>query len=77
MPCPQNIIEIPLSRKNVHRNTRNVTQFVLQPFSIEFQGFVIKKYIHQHLRYYETIEQNSFYGSKKIESYVCEKNCNI
>ena len=52
-----------ISSKYVVKNARNVTQFVWQPFSIEFQGFVIKKYIHQHLRYYETIEQNSFYGS--------------
>jgi hypothetical protein len=48
MPVPgsENIIEISLSRKNVHRyvvkNARNVTQFVWQPFSIEFQGFVKK-----------------------------------
>ena len=63
------------SSKDLVKNDRNVTQFVWQPFSIEFQGFVKKKikYIHQNLRYYET----SFYGSKKIESYVWEKNCNI
>jgi hypothetical protein len=38
----------------------NTGQFVWQPFSIEFQGFVKKKrikYIHQNLRYYEAIEQ--------------------
>jgi hypothetical protein len=44
--CPQNIIEISPSRKNVHRyvvkNARNVTQFVRQPFYIELQGFVKK-----------------------------------
>ena len=48
------------SSKYVVKNARNVTQFVWQPFSIEFQGFVKKKrikYIHQNLRYYETIEQ--------------------
>jgi hypothetical protein len=43
--CLQNIIEISLSRKKcsskyVVKNARNVTQFVWQPFSIEFQGFV-------------------------------------
>ena len=46
-----------------YKNARNVTQFVWQPFSIEFQGFVNKKrikYIHQNLRYYETIEQIHF-----------------
>jgi hypothetical protein len=44
-------------------------------FLLNFKGLSLKKikYIHQHLRYYENIEQNSFYGSKKIESYVCEK----
>jgi hypothetical protein len=31
------------SSKYVVKNARNVTQFVLQPFSIEFQGFVKKK----------------------------------
>ena len=44
------------------------TQFVWQPFSIEFQGFVKKKkikYIHQNLRYYETIEQIHFMAVKK------------
>ena len=46
---------------------RNVTQFVRQPFSIEFQGFVKKKikYIHQNLRYYETIEKIHFMVVKK------------
>ena len=34
------------------------------------------KYVHQNLRYYKT-RANSLYGSKKIESYVWEKNCNI
>ena len=34
------------------------------------------KYIHQNLRYYETIEQIHFIVVK-IESYVWEKNCNI
>ena len=67
------------SSKYVVKNTRNVTQFVLQPFSIEFQGFVknIYIYIHQNLRYYETIEQIHFMVVKKIESYVWEKNSNI
>jgi hypothetical protein len=59
------------SSKYVVKNARNVTQFVWQPFSIEFQGFVKKgiKYIHQNLRYYETIEQIHFMVVK-IESYV-------
>ena len=50
-----------------------------QPFSIEFQGYVKKKrikYIHQNLRYYETIEQIHFMVVK-IESYVWKKNGNI
>jgi hypothetical protein len=34
------------------------------------------KYIHQNLRYYETIDQIHFMVVK-IESYVWEKNCNI
>ena len=52
----------------VVKNARNVTQFVWQPFSIEIQGFVKKKrikYIHQNLRYYETIEQIHFMVVKK------------
>jgi hypothetical protein len=55
------------SSKYVVKNARNVTQFVWQPFSIEFQGFVKKKikYIHQNLRYYETIEQIHFMVVKK------------
>ena len=67
------------SSKYVVKNARNVTQFVWQPFSIEFQGFVKKKrikYIHQNLRYYETIEQIHSMVVK-IENYVWEKNCNI
>jgi hypothetical protein len=50
-----------------YKRGRNVTQFVWQPFSIEFQGFVKKKikYIHQNLRYYETIEQIHFMVVKK------------
>jgi hypothetical protein len=56
------------SSKYVVKNARNVTQFVWQPFSIEFQGFVKKKYIyiHQNLRYYETIEQIHFMVVKKL-----------
>jgi hypothetical protein len=64
------------SSKYVVKNARNVTQFVWQTFSIEFQGFVKKKrieYIHQNLRYYETIEQIHFMVVKKIESYAWEK----
>jgi hypothetical protein len=55
------------SSKYVVKNARNVTQFVWQPFSIEFQGFVKKKikYIHQNLRYYETIEKIHFMVVKK------------
>ena len=55
------------SLKYVVKNARNVTQFLWQPFSIEFQGFVKKmiKYIHQNLRYYETIEQIHFMVVKK------------
>ena len=78
-----NIIELSLSRKKcsskyVVKNARNVTQFVWQPFSIEFQGFVKKriKYIHQNLRYYETIEQIPLMVVK-IESYAWETNYNI
>ena len=49
------------------QNAKNVTQFVWQPFSIEFQGFVNKKikYTHQNLGYYETIEQIHFMVVKK------------
>ena len=82
--CLQNIIEISLSRnffssKYVVKNARNVTQFVWQPFSIEFQGFVKKviKCIYHNLRYYETIEQIHLMVVKIIESYVWETNCNI
>jgi len=54
------------SSKYVVKNARNVTQFVWQPFSIEFQGLSTKiKYIHQNLRYYETIEQIHFMVVKK------------
>ena len=55
------------SSKYVVKNARNVTQFVWQPFSIEFQRFVKKgiKYIHQNLRYYEAIEQIHFMVVKK------------
>ena len=55
------------SSKYAVKNARNVTQFVWQPFSIEFQGFVNKKikYIHQNLGYYETIEQIHFMVVKK------------
>ena len=51
------------SSKYVVKNARNVSQFVWQPFSIEFQK--IFKYIHQNLRYYETIEQIHFMVVKK------------
>ena len=67
--CPQNIIEISLSRKKYSyvKNAWNVIQFVWQLFSIEFQGYVKKKikYIHQNLRYYETIQQIHFMVIKK------------
>ena len=66
--CPQNIsFQQKCSSKYVVKNARNVTQFVWQPFSIEFQGFVKKKikYIHQNLRYYETIQQIHFMVVKK------------
>ena len=56
------------SSKYVVKNARKVTQFVWQTFSIEFQGFVKKKrikYIHQNLKYYETIEQIHFMVVKK------------
>ena len=55
------------SAKYVVKNAKNVTQFVWQPFSIEFQGFVKKKkiYIHQNFRYYETVEQIHFMVVKK------------
>ena len=61
------------SAKYVVKNAKNVTQFVWQPFSIEFQGFVKKKmkYILSNNR------ANSLHGSKKIESYDWDKNCNI
>ena len=57
---------------------QKVTQFVWQPFSIYSRVCKKKgiKYIHQKLRYYETIEQIHFMVVK-IESYVWEKNCNI
>ena len=51
------------SSKYVVKNARNVSQFVYQPFSIEFQKNF--KYIHQNLRYYETIEQIHFMVVKK------------
>ena len=70
--CPQDIIEISLSRKKCSskyavKNAINVIQFGWQPFSSEFQGFVQKKikYMHQNLRYYETIEQIHFMLVKK------------
>ena len=48
------------------------------PFLLNFKGLSKKiKYIHQNLRYYETIEQIHFLVVKKIESYAWEKNCNI
>ena len=49
------------------RNVLPVIQFVWQPFSIEFQGFVKRKikYIHKNLRYYETIVQIHFMIAKK------------
>ena len=59
------------SSKYVVKNARNVTQFVWQHFSIEFQWFVKKKKelniynVHQNLRYYETIEQIHFMVVKK------------
>ena len=53
------------SSKFVVKNARNVTQFVWLPFSIEFQGFLKKRYINQNLRYYETIEQIHFMVVKK------------
>ena len=65
------------SSKYVVKNARNVTQFVWQPFSIEFQGFVKKKELNIYTRILWNYRANSFYGSKKIESYVWEKNCNI
>ena len=34
----------------VFKNARNVTQFVWQPFSIEFQGFVKKKEFNIYTR---------------------------
>ena len=41
---------------------------------MNFKGLSKKiKYIHQNLRYYETIEQIHFMVVKKIESYVWEK----
>jgi hypothetical protein len=41
---------IKCSSKYVVKNARNVTQFVWQPFSIEFQGFVIKKELNIYIR---------------------------
>ena len=69
--CPQNIIEISLfqkkcSSKYVVKNARNVTQFVWQPFSIEFQGFV-KKNINIYTRILDImkLEQIHFMVVKK------------
>ena len=38
------------SSKYVVKNARNVTQFVWQPFSIEFQGFVKNKELNIYTR---------------------------
>jgi hypothetical protein len=38
------------SSKYVVKNARNVSQFVWQPFSIEFQGFVKKKELNIYTR---------------------------
>ena len=55
------------SSKYVVKDARNVTQFLWQPFSIEFQGFVQEKikYIQRNLRYYETKGQINFMVVKK------------
>jgi hypothetical protein len=39
-----------ISSKYVVKNARNVTQFVWQPFSIEFQGFVKKNELNIYTR---------------------------
>jgi hypothetical protein len=69
--CPQNIIEISLSRKNVHRNMLSKMPEMKHNlcdnlFLLNLKGLSKKnKYIHQNLRYYETIEQIHFMVEKK------------
>ena len=70
--CPQNIIEISLSKKNVHRNMLSKMPEMLHNlcdnlFLLNFKGLSKKiiEYIHQNLRYYETIEQIHFMVVKK------------
>jgi hypothetical protein len=54
------------SSKYIVKNARNVT-ICVTTFFYWIQGFVKKKikYIHQNLRYYETIEQIHFIVVKK------------
>ena len=69
--CPQNIIEISLSRKMFIeiccQKCQKCNTICDNFFLFEYQGFVKKnfKYIHQNLRYYKTIEQNHFMVVKK------------
>ena len=70
--CPQNIIEISLSRKNVHRNMLSKMPEMYHNlcdnlFLLNFKDLskTIIKYIHQNLKYYETIEYIPFMEAKK------------
>ena len=68
--CPQNILKYlfpeKCSSKYVVKNARNVTQ-LCDLILLNFKGLSKKiiKYIHQNLRYYETIEQIHFMVVKK------------
>ena len=70
--CPQNIVEISLSRKNVHRNCCKKCQKCNTICVTTFFYWISRvcqkkriKYIYQNLRYYETIEQIYFIVVKK------------
>ena len=66
--CPQNIIEISHARKKISfKNARNVTQFVWLTFFYWISRVCQKKikYIHQNLKYYETIQQIHCMVAKK------------
>ena len=79
MPVPTKYHwNISFQKKFSLKNARNVTQFVWLTFFYWISRVCQKKikYMHQNLKYYET-RANSFYGSKKIESYVWKKYCNI
>jgi hypothetical protein len=79
--CPQHIIEISLSRKNVYRSMLSkMPKMCDNLFLLNFKSLFKKrkiKHIHQNLRFYQTIEEIHLMAVKKIESYAGENNCNI